>query len=35
MKILYKNYIKINYINNIGHLPKKPKEDLFQAAINQ
>jgi broad specificity phosphatase PhoE len=28
-------YIKINYINNIGHLPKKPKEDLFQAAINQ
>ena len=30
-----KGFIKINYINNIGHLPKKPKEDLFQAAINQ
>ena len=28
-------YIKINYINNIGHLPKRPKEDLFLAAINQ
>ncbi len=28
-------YIKINYINNICHLPHKPKEDIFLAAINQ
>jgi len=28
-------YIKINYINNIGHLPHKPNEDLFLAALNQ
>lgn len=28
-------YIKINYINNIGHLPHKPDEDLFLAALNQ
>lgn len=28
-------YIKINYINNISHLPHKPKEDMFLAAINQ
>ena len=28
-------YIKINYINNIGHLPHKPNEDLFMAALNQ
>lgn len=28
-------YIKINYINNICHLPHKPKEDMFLAAINQ
>jgi len=28
-------YIKINYINNISHLPSKPKEDLFLAALNQ
>lgn len=28
-------YIKINYINNIGHLPHQPNEDLFLAALNQ
>lgn len=28
-------YIKINYINNIGHLPHKPDEDLFLAALNE
>ena len=28
-------YIKINYINNICHLPHKPDEDLFMAALNQ
>ena len=28
-------YIKINYINNIGHLPKHPDEDLFSTALNQ
>lgn len=28
-------YIKINYINNFAHLPKKPDEDLFLALINQ
>lgn len=28
-------YIKINYINNISHLPHKPDEDLFLAALNQ
>lgn len=28
-------YIKINYINNICHLPHKPNEDLFMAALNQ
>lgn len=28
-------YIKINYINNISHLPHKPNEDLFLAALNQ
>lgn len=28
-------YIKINYINNIGHLPHQPNEDLFMAALNQ
>jgi|GEM_PF-352940 len=28
-------YIKINYINNICHLPHKPNEDLFLAALNQ
>jgi len=28
-------YIKINYINNIGHLPHKPNEDIFLAALNQ
>ncbi|MFA5126587.1 MAG: histidine phosphatase family protein [Patescibacteria group bacterium] len=28
-------YVKINYINNIGHLPHKPEEDLFIASINQ
>jgi broad specificity phosphatase PhoE len=28
-------YIKINYINNIGHLPHRPHEDLFIASINQ
>lgn len=28
-------YIKINYINNICHLPHKPDEDLFLAALNQ
>jgi len=28
-------YIKINYINNIGHLPKRPNEDLFETALNQ
>jgi len=28
-------YVKINYINNICHLPHKPKEDLFRSAINQ
>jgi len=28
-------YIKINYVNNIGHLPHKPDEDLFLAALNQ
>jgi broad specificity phosphatase PhoE len=30
-----KGFVKINYINNIGHLPKRPHEDLFLAAINQ
>lgn len=29
------SYIKINYINNICHLPKRPTEDLFKRAINQ
>ncbi|RJQ33576.1 histidine phosphatase family protein [Candidatus Parcubacteria bacterium] len=28
-------FIKINYINNIWHLPHKPDEDLFLAALNQ
>ncbi len=28
-------YIKINYINNIGHLPHHPDENLFLAALNQ
>ncbi len=28
-------YIKINYINNICHLPHRPNEDLFMAALNQ
>lgn len=28
-------YIKINYINNIAHLPKRPDEDLFKTALNQ
>jgi broad specificity phosphatase PhoE len=28
-------YVKINYINNIGHLPHRPDEDLFMASINQ
>lgn len=28
-------YIKINYVNNICHLPHKPDEDLFLAALNQ
>ena len=28
-------FIKINYINNISHLPHKPDEDLFLAALNQ
>lgn len=28
-------YIKVNYINNIGHLPNQPNEDLFMAALNQ
>jgi len=28
-------FIKINYINNIGHLPHRPNEDLFLAALNQ
>ncbi len=28
-------YIKINYINNICHLPHKPNENLFLAALNQ
>ncbi|MDD5749791.1 MAG: histidine phosphatase family protein [Patescibacteria group bacterium] len=28
-------YIKINYINNIGHLPHKPDEDIFLSALNQ
>jgi probable phosphoglycerate mutase len=28
-------YVKINYINNIGHLPHRPYEDLFMASINQ
>lgn len=28
-------YIKINYINNIGHLPHHPAEDLFRFAIEQ
>jgi len=28
-------YVKINYINNIGHLPRKTNEDLFLFAINQ
>ena len=28
-------FIKINYINNIAHLPHKPDEDIFLAAINQ
>lgn len=30
-----KGFIKINYINNIGHLPHRPDEDLFMAALNQ
>ncbi len=30
-----KGFIKINYINNIGHLPHRPNEDLFLAALNQ
>lgn len=28
-------YVKINYINNIGHLPHKPSEDLFKFALEQ
>lgn len=28
-------YIKINYINNIGHLPHRPAEDLFKFALEQ
>lgn len=28
-------YIKVNYVNNIWHLPHKPDEDLFMAALNQ
>lgn len=28
-------YIKVNYINNISHLPNQPDEDLFLAALNQ
>ncbi len=28
-------YIKINYINNICHLPHKPDENIFLASINQ
>lgn len=28
-------YIKINYLNNIGHLPHKPHEDLFRFALEQ
>jgi broad specificity phosphatase PhoE len=28
-------YIKINYINNICHLPRKPNEDIFSSALNQ
>ncbi|HOX97314.1 MAG TPA: histidine phosphatase family protein [bacterium] len=28
-------YIKINYINSIGHLPHRPTEDLFHFAISQ
>jgi len=28
-------YIKINYINSIRHLPRKPKEDLFAFAVEQ
>ncbi|MCK4968720.1 MAG: histidine phosphatase family protein, partial [Candidatus Aenigmarchaeota archaeon] len=28
-------YVKINYINNIRHLPHQPKEDLFYRAISQ
>lgn len=28
-------FIKINYINSICHLPKRPKEDMFTFAINQ
>lgn len=28
-------YTKINYINNIGHLPHRPAEDLFKFALEQ
>ncbi|MCB9802969.1 histidine phosphatase family protein [Candidatus Nomurabacteria bacterium] len=28
-------YVKINYMNNIGHLPHKPHEDLFKFALEQ
>ena len=28
-------YIKVNYVNNICHLPHRPDEDLFLAALNQ
>src|SRR3989339_1744563 len=28
-------YVKINYINNIGHLPHRPAEDLFRFALEQ
>lgn len=28
-------YVKINYINNIGHLPHHPAEDLFKFALEQ
>jgi alpha-ribazole phosphatase/probable phosphoglycerate mutase len=27
-------YIKINYINNIGHLPHEPNEDLFITLVD-
>jgi broad specificity phosphatase PhoE len=27
-------YVKINYINSIGHLPHRPDEDIFRIALN-